>query len=44
MPLVSALEARSDRQFKAVFDAIRALMTPPAKPTRRIGFRAEAKQ
>jgi len=33
------LEARYDRQFKAVFDAIRALMTPPEKPPRRIGFR-----
>ena len=33
------LEARYDRQFKAVFDAIRELMTPPpAKPRRRIGF------
>ena len=35
------LEAQYDRQFKAVFDAIRALMTPPDKPARRIGFRAE---
>ena len=37
------LEAKYDHQFKAVFDAIRALMTPPEKPTRRIGFRAERK-
>ncbi len=28
-----------DSQFKAVFDAIRLLMAPPAKPARRIGFR-----
>ena len=38
------LEARYDHQFKAVFDAIRALMTPPAKPARRICFRAETKR
>jgi hypothetical protein len=35
------LESKYDGQFKVVFDAIRVLMTPPAKPTRRIGFRAE---
>ncbi len=29
---------RHDRQLKAVFDAIRALMTPPDTPRRRIGF------
>ncbi len=33
------LEARYDRQFKVVFDAIRELMVPPEpKPRRRIGF------
>ena len=33
------LEARYDRQFKVVFDAIRELMTPPEPPKkRRIGF------
>ena len=33
------LEARYDRQFKAVFDAIRELMAPPELPRkRRIGF------
>lgn len=32
------LEARYDEQFKAVFDAIRGLMRPPPKLTRRIGF------
>ena len=33
------LEARYDRQFKMVFDAIRELMAPPEpKPRRRIGF------
>jgi hypothetical protein len=34
-----ALERRYDRQFKVVFDAIRALMKPPRKRTLRIGFR-----
>jgi len=32
------LESRYDRQFKLVFDAIRALMAPPPAPKRRIGF------
>ncbi len=36
---LDALERKYDRQFKAVFDAIRALMTPPAQPRRPIGFR-----
>jgi len=31
---------RHDQQFKAVFDAIRALMTPPEVPRKRIGFGA----
>lgn len=36
----AALEAKYDSQFKAVFDAIRQLMTPPPNPRRRsIGFR-----
>jgi hypothetical protein len=36
---LDALEARYDRQFKVVFDAIRGLMTPPEpKPRRKIGF------
>jgi hypothetical protein len=36
---LAALEKRYDAQFKAVFDAIRELMTPPAPPKkRRIGF------
>ena len=35
---LDALEAKYDRQFKAVFDAIRELMAPPATPKRRIGF------
>jgi len=40
---LDTLEAKYDRQFKVVFDAIGALMTPAAKPARRIGFRAERK-
>jgi hypothetical protein len=35
---LNALERRYDRQFKAVFDAIRELMAPPEKPKRPIGF------
>ena len=31
------MEGKYDRQFKVVFDALRALMEPPAKPRRRIG-------
>ncbi len=33
------LEQRYDEQFKAVFDAIRQLMTPSAPARRRLGFR-----
>lgn len=36
---LNALERKYDSQFKAVFDAIRLLMAPPAKPAHRIGFR-----
>ena len=35
---LAALEKRYDAQFKIVFDAIRDLMRPPTKKTRRIGF------
>jgi hypothetical protein len=36
---LDALESKYDRQFKAVFDAIRELMTPPAAAAkRRTGF------
>lgn len=34
------LESKYDRQFKVVFDAIRELMTPPARPRKHIGFRS----
>ena len=36
---LDALEKRYDAQFKAVFDAIRELMIPPAAAHRTIGFR-----
>ena len=35
---LAALEQKYDAQFKVVFDAIRQLMSPPAKPKREIGF------
>jgi hypothetical protein len=35
---LATLEKKYDSQFRVVFDAIRELMTPPAKPKRRIGF------
>jgi len=35
------LERKYDSQFKAVFEAIRQLMTPSAKPQREIGFHAK---
>lgn len=37
---IEAMEKKYDRQFKIVFDAIRQLLEPPAKPAARvIGFR-----
>jgi len=35
---LETLEQKYDAQFKVVFDAIRQLMSPPAKPKREIGF------
>ena len=32
------MEGKVDRQFKVVFDAIRALMEPPTKQRRQIGY------
>ena len=41
---LDAMERKYDAQFKAVFDAIRQLMSPPeTKPRRRIGFGASGK-
>ncbi|MBS1767930.1 MAG: ORF6N domain-containing protein [Acidobacteria bacterium] len=38
---LDALEGKYDRQFKIVFDAIRALMEPPAKAKPPIAFRSK---
>jgi len=35
---LDALESRYDRQFRAVFEALRQLMVPPAPERRAIGF------
>lgn len=35
---VDELEREYDAKFKAVFDTIRKLMAPPAKPKERSGF------
>jgi len=35
---LASLEKKYDKQFKVVFDAIRALMAPTQKPKRKIGF------
>jgi len=35
---LNQLEKKYDAQFKAVFDAIRQLMTPPEPRKRKIGF------
>jgi len=37
------LEKRYDKQFRAVFDAIRELMAPPEPPTKPIGFHVREK-
>jgi hypothetical protein len=37
---LAALEKKYDAQFKVVFDAIRALMSPPPSPKPKIGFRS----
>ena len=41
---LTALEQKYDKQFKVVFDAIRALMSPPAKPHKKIGFVVKEKK
>jgi len=40
---LDALERKYDTQFKAVFDAIRNLMTPPTPSRRRLGFETRRK-
>ncbi len=41
---LETLEKKYDAQFKVVFDALRALMSPPVKPKRKIGFDLKEKQ
>jgi len=41
---LTALEQKYDEQFKVVFDAIRALMAPPEKPCKKIGFEVKEKR
>ncbi len=41
---MTALEQKYDEQFKVVFDAIRALMAPPEKPRKKIGFEVKEKR
>jgi hypothetical protein len=36
---LAVMEAKHDKQFGVVFEAIRELMAPPAPPRKRIGFR-----
>ena len=38
------LEKKYDTQFRVVFDAIRAIMDPPEKKRRKIGFRREKEE
>ena len=38
---LDGLEKKYDSKFRVVFDAIRELMTPSPKSTKRIGFRSE---
>jgi len=38
------MEKKYDEHFKIVFEAIRQLMTPPAKPRKKIGFEVKEKQ
>ena len=38
---IALLEKKYDEQFKAVFDAIRALMTTPEPPRKSIGFKVK---
>lgn len=41
---LNEMEKKYDSQFKVVFDALRALMAPPVKPKRKIGFDLKEKQ
>jgi hypothetical protein len=41
---ITDMEKKYDSQFKVVFEAIRQLMAPSAKPKRKIGFDLKEKQ
>ncbi len=41
---LAQMERKYDDNFKVVFDAIRALMAPPEKPRKKIGFGLREKQ
>ena len=41
---IEQMEKKYDGQFQVVFEAIRALMAPPVKPKRKIGFDLKEKQ
>ncbi len=38
------MEKKYEEQFKVVFDAIRALMVPPEKPRKKIGFEVKERR
>ncbi|MEW6187484.1 MAG: ORF6N domain-containing protein [Thermodesulfobacteriota bacterium] len=41
---ITDMEKKYDEQFRVVFEAIRQLMAPPAKPKRKIGFDLKERQ
>ena len=41
---IEEMERKYDRQFQVVFEAIKKLMAPPQKPTKRIGFQIREKR
>ena len=41
---MAQMEKKYDDNFKVVFEAIRALMTPPEKPKKKIGFGSQGTQ
>jgi len=41
---LNALEQKYDKQFRVVFDAIRALISDDTRPRKRIGFRVPSQE
>jgi hypothetical protein len=41
---IEEMEKKYDYQFKIVFDAIKQVLEPPAKPKKRIGFLVDKKE